>query len=186
MRPALLLGSALIGAFALAQAPRPKTPPPTDLVLVPASHLESILQNAPPAKDSGKPGDVSSSVINAGNSTVSFIRLSEPDLPHVHPVSEYYIMKAGSATLETGGTMIGPFTNGGVHHQAAAAGGQSPRPAATPEQIGPDHGGTALEGGHSQQVKAGDVLLIPAGLNHHWTKIDEPIVYLDIKFPKAE
>lgn len=184
MRKALLVVPALIGACVLAQAPRQKAPPPTDLVLVPASQLDTILQNAPVAKDTGKPGDVSSSVINAGNSTVSFIRLTQPDLPHVHPVSEYYVMKAGSATLETGGTMIGPFTNGGVHHQAAAGAGEPPQ--ATPQPTNPDHGGTAIEGGHSQEVKAGDVLLIPAGLNHHWTKIDEPIVYLDIKFPKAE
>ena len=181
MRPVLLLNFILVGALAVAQTPRPKTPPPTDLILVPASQMDTILQNAPPAKDPGKPGDVSSPVINAGNSSVSFIRLSEPDPPHVHPVSEYYVIKAGSATLETGGTMIGPFTNGGVHHQVA---GQIAKPQA--EQIGPDHGGTALESGHTQEVKAGDVLLIPAGLNHHWTRIGEPLVYLDIKFPKAE
>jgi len=42
------------------------------------------------------------------------------------------------------------------------------------------------QGGHQQQVGPGDVILIPAGVAHHWLKIDQPVVYLDTKFPKAE
>jgi hypothetical protein len=30
------------------------------------------------------------------------------------------------------------------------------------------------------------VILVPAGVAHRWVQIDEPVVYLDIKFPKAE
>ena len=88
-------------------------------------------------------------------------------------------MQAGSGTLETGGTMIGPFVNGGVHN--AANNGVKP----TEQPTGPDHGGTALTGGTSQVVKAGDVILVPAGVNHHWTRITQPVVYMDIKFPKV-
>jgi hypothetical protein len=80
--------------------------------------------------------------------------------------------------------MKGPFTNGGVHHQGAANGG-SPQAASSAEQVGPDHAGTAIDGGHVQKVQAGDVILIPAGVNHHWTEINQPLTYLDIKFPKA-
>jgi quercetin dioxygenase-like cupin family protein len=28
--------------------------------------------------------------------------------------------------------------------------------------------------------------MIPAGVPHHWTKVDSPIVYLDIKFPEVK
>jgi mannose-6-phosphate isomerase-like protein (cupin superfamily) len=52
---------------------------------------------------------------------------------------------------------------------------------------GPHNGsGSAVAGGKTQHLKAGDIILIPAGVPHHWTKVDEPIVYLDIKFPEAK
>lgn len=171
-----------LGATASAQGPgRPNTP--TDEVsIVSASQLQAMLANAPVSKETGKPGDVSTQLFGKVASC-SFIRLDEPDLPHVHPVSEIYVMQQGTATLETGGTLVGPFTNGGVHHQAGANGGA---PQTTAQPTNPDHAGTAIEGGRSREVKAGDVILIPAGVNHHWTTISQPLVYLDIKFPKAE
>jgi hypothetical protein len=164
---------------ALAQTPQhPNVPTDAD-TLITAEQLQSILQDAPVSKETGKPGEVSTQLFGSVASC-SFIRLLAPDLPHVHPVSEIYVMNEGAATLETGGTMIGPFINGGVHHQPAANGRQEA------QTIGPDHGGTAILGGRTQEVKAGDVILIPAGVNHHWTRIKQPLVYLDIKFPKAE
>jgi hypothetical protein len=141
------------GAFAQTQQ-RSNVPADTD-TQISAQQLQAILHRAPVSKDTGKPGEVSTQLF-PGGASCSFIRLTEPDLPHVHPVSEIYVVQAGSGTLETGGTMIGPFTNGGVHHQAAANGDQSPNAQRAAEAIGPDHGGTALQ-----------------------------VVYLDIKFPKV-
>ncbi len=46
--------------------------------------------------------------------------------------------------------------------------------------------GTLIENGNVWNVKAGDLVLIPAGTPYVWTKINQPVVYLDIKFPKAE
>ena len=52
---------------------------------------------------------------------------------------------------------------------------------------GPHNGsGSAVAGGKTQHLKAGDIILIPAGVPHHWTKVDDSIVYLDIKFPEAK
>jgi mannose-6-phosphate isomerase-like protein (cupin superfamily) len=184
MRQSILVTAVLLGSVASAQTQQRATVPTDADTVVTAEQLQKILQVAPVSKETGKPGDVSTQLFGSVASC-SFIRLDAPDAPHVHPVSEIYVMQEGSATLETGGTMIGPFMNGGVHHQAAANGGQSPAPQ-TVQTIGPDHGGTAIEGGRSKVVKAGDVILVPAGVNHHWTKVTQPIVYLDIKFPKAE
>ena len=184
MRLSLIATSVLLGATVSAQGPARPSVPPDAATVVTGDQLAEILRSAPASKESGKPGDVSSQLFGRVASC-SFIRLEEPDLPHVHPVSEIYVMQEGSATLETGGTLKGPFTNGGVHHQASATGDPSQPAAQSAEAIGPDHGGTAIEDGHTQPVKAGDVILIPAGVNHHWSKIDSPLVYLDIKFPKA-
>jgi hypothetical protein len=183
----LCAATAVLCPAAFAQTQQRSIVPTDAATVVTVEQLQTILQNAPVSKDTGKPGEVSTQLFG-GVASCSFIRLNAPDLPHVHPVSEIYVMKEGSATLETGGTMIGPFTSGGVHHQAAANGGQSqqsPNAQQAAQVIGADHGGTAITGGRTQDVKAGDVILIPAGVNHHWTKINQPLVYLDIKFPKA-
>jgi hypothetical protein len=50
---------------------------------------------------------------------------------------------------------------------------------------GADASGASIQDGHVRDVKTGDLVLIPAGTPHVWVKIDQPIVYLDIKFPKA-
>jgi quercetin dioxygenase-like cupin family protein len=56
-----------------------------------------------------------------------------------------------------------------------------------PMEGGPHNGaGTAVAGGRIQVVHAGDVIMIPAGVPHHWVKVDKPIVYLDIKFPEMK
>jgi len=182
MRQAILPVTIFLAATAFAQTSGGANTPTDQDTLVSAEQLQSMLASAPISKDTGKPADLSSQLFGRVASC-SFIRLGDPDLPHVHPVSEIYVMKEGAATLETGGTMVGPFTNGGVHHQGASSAGQPER---APQPIGPDHAGTAIQGGRSQEVKAGDVILIPAGVNHHWTKVSQPLVYLDIKFPKAE
>lgn len=181
----LFVVPALFGAMAFAQAlPGPKAPTTEDL-LITESQLETILKNVPVSKNTGKPGEVSSKLLDGGTFSVAFIRLNEPDKPHTHAQSsEVYVMREGSALLETGGTMIGPFTSGGVHHQGSA--NASHRPTATPKAVIGDQAGTAIEGGRTQTVNAGDVVFIPAGVPHTWTKVDQPMVYLDIKFPKAE
>ena len=175
---ALLITAMALSAAAIAQTPQRVNVPTDADSLVTAEQLQSILKNAAPTK-AGKPGEVSTQIF-PGGASCSFIRLNDPDPPHVHPVSEIYVVQSGSGTLETGGTMLGPFTSGGVHHLGDAKG------PATPEEAGPDHGGSSLKGGRSRTVKAGDVILVPAGVNHHWTKVDQPLVYLDIKFPRVE
>ncbi len=182
MGPTLLIVAVLLGGAAFAQAPA-STKAPTDKALVITdSQLDSILQNAPVSKETGKPGSVSTQLFNGGSYSASFIRLEEPDKPHIHDVTEVYILKEGSATLVTGGTMLGPFTSGGVHHQS---GKRSEGPPIDYSKM-PDRGGSAIEGGITQQVHAGSVVLIPAGVAHTWSAIEKPIVYWDIKFPKGQ
>ena len=83
-------------------------------------------------------------------------------------VSEVYHVISGSATLVTGPDIEGmerrPATNTNVRLLN-----------------GPGHNGKSIRNGVSHQLKAGDVIVIPAGTGHWFTKIDDHISYLMIR-----
>jgi mannose-6-phosphate isomerase-like protein (cupin superfamily) len=86
-----------------------------------------------------------------------------------YKVTEVYHVIDGSATLVTGGTMVNPKV----------------RPAdsvAVTQEDGPGESGTAIEGGVSRRIKAGDVVVIPAGTPHWFSAIDGSITYLVVRF----
>jgi len=84
-------------------------------------------------------------------------------------VSEVYHVISGSATL-----MLGPdITN------------RQRRPATqrtVVEYNGPGNNGTEIRGGVAYQLKPGDVVVIPAGTGHWFTRIDDHINYLMVRF----
>jgi mannose-6-phosphate isomerase-like protein (cupin superfamily) len=83
-------------------------------------------------------------------------------------VSEVYHVISGSATLVTGADIEGmerrPATNTNVRLLN-----------------GPGHNGKSIRNGVSHQLKAGDVIVIPAGTGHWFTQIDDHITYLMIR-----
>jgi len=83
-------------------------------------------------------------------------------------VSEVYHVIDGSATLVTGPDLIG----------------KKRRPADL-ETVrlfnGPGNNSTSIRGGVTHELKAGDVIVIPAGTGHWFTKIDDHITYLMIR-----
>jgi quercetin dioxygenase-like cupin family protein len=46
---------------------------------------------------------------------------------------------------------------------------------------GPGSNGSSIHNGATHQLKAGDVIVIPAGTGHWFTKIDDHITYLMIR-----
>jgi len=75
---------------------------------------------------------------------------------------------SGSATNVTGPQLVG----------------SEPRPAtnnAVQRLNGPGHNATAIRDGRTVELKAGDVLVIPAGTGHQFTRIDDQITYLMIR-----
>jgi mannose-6-phosphate isomerase-like protein (cupin superfamily) len=83
-------------------------------------------------------------------------------------VSEVYHVIEGSATLVTGPDLVG-----------------SKRRPATLETVrlfnGPGNNSESIRNGVTHELKAGDVIVIPAGTGHWFTKIDDHITYLMIR-----
>ena len=106
--------------------------------------------------------------------------------------AEVFVVKSGSGVLETGGTITGiTGTNSATHTDIFVDQPATPRPppnpaAAARQAAAGDLAGTGIDGGHRQKVGPGDVILIPAKVAHRWVEVDQPVVYLDIKFPPAQ
>jgi mannose-6-phosphate isomerase-like protein (cupin superfamily) len=83
-------------------------------------------------------------------------------------VSEVYHIIDGSATLVTGPDIVGAV-----------------RRPATNENVrllnGPGSNGTSIRNGATYHLKPGDVIVIPAGVGHWFTKIDDHIRYLMVR-----
>src|SRR5688500_17939788 len=83
-------------------------------------------------------------------------------------VSEVYHVISGAATLVLGPELVDakrrPATNVNVRLLN-----------------GPGHNAASIRNGVSHQLKAGDVVIIPAGTGHWFTKIDDHITYLMIR-----
>src|SRR6202795_3740166 len=83
-------------------------------------------------------------------------------------VSEVYYVIEGSATLLTGPDLVGP----------------KPRPSTLKtvrEQNGPGFGATSIKNPVTHELKAGDMIIIPAGTGHWFTKIDDRITYVMVR-----
>ena len=83
-------------------------------------------------------------------------------------VSEVYHIVGGSATL-----LLGPDI---LDRQRRPATSLTVR-----EFNGPGNNGSAIRNGVAHQLKAGDVVVIPAGTGHQFTKIDDHIDYLMVR-----
>ena len=83
-------------------------------------------------------------------------------------VSEVYHVIDGSATLVTGWDIVG------YKRRATTAQNVS-------QLNGPGGDGTSIRNGVTHQLKTGDVIVIPAGVGHQFTKIDDHIRYLMVR-----
>ena len=136
-------------------------------VEVPASAIEDRLRPR-------KPGELPNlRVVDAGghNVGVGVLYRAEGDKQTAalhYKVSEVYHVIKGSATFVTGGTL--------VNAKIRDAGSME-----VSKEDGPGASGTAIQGGVNHQLKAGDVIVIPAGTPHWFSKIDGSIAYLAIR-----
>ena len=124
---------------------------------------ESLVDQRVRAVDIGKS--------NVGIGLVYRTKLDAPTANSVaehDQVSEVYYIISGTATL-----VLGPdITN------------RERRPATertVVERNGPGNNGSDIKNGVAYQLKAGDVVIIPAGTGHWFTKIDDHINYMMVR-----
>ena len=138
---------------------------------VPASEIQAYVKRAISNQlidqqirqvDIGK-ANVGVGVVYRGKIDNPAATVAEHDL-----VSEVYHVIDGAGTLVLGPDLVG----------------KARRPAAeTTVRLlnGPGNNATAIRGGLTYQLKAGDAVIIPAGTGHQFTKIEDHITYLMIR-----
>jgi mannose-6-phosphate isomerase-like protein (cupin superfamily) len=159
--------AALDVATAQQAASAAKTLPAT---YVSAADIQANLNGAPSAATNPQPNI---RVVDAGGYNVAVGVIHRPQTPPgvaaVHyKVSEIYHVTDGAGTLVTGGTMVNA----------------KPRPAdaiSVKLEDGPGESGTAIQGGVTRRIKAGDVVVIPAGVPHWFSEIEGSITYIVVR-----
>jgi mannose-6-phosphate isomerase-like protein (cupin superfamily) len=140
------------------RAAAPKAP--TDhVMIVTAAQLDKILNPDPGTRPLGR-------IFDGGTFSVNQIHRKPGDAEGalVHKfTTEVYVVQAGGGTLTTGGKLADPVT-GPVDQQASKS----------------------IIGGETHEVKAGDVVFIPAGLPHYFTSYAPSITYLNIRFQDSK
>ena len=159
----LLLGV----SAAAAQEPTCKDCPAT---YIDKSELDAYLKRAMAEKII----DQQVRAVDAGKSNIAIgmvhrMKLTTPGEVAEHDfVSEVYHVISGSATLVTGPKLVGkerrPATNTNVRLLN-----------------GPGNNAKSIENGVTHQLKPGDVVVIPAGTGHWFTRIDDHITYLMVR-----
>jgi len=122
---------------------------------------ESITDQQIRAVDVGK-SNIAVGVVYRGKLTGTPV-VAEHDL-----VSEVYHVISGSATLVTGSDITDLQR-------------RPPDDRAVKMLNGPGNNGKSIRNPQTQVLKAGDVIIIPAGVGHWFTKIDNHIEYLMIR-----
>ena len=116
-------------------------------------------------KGKANPGGTAVSIIETDDFGVSVRRRTDDVVQYApsHPLSvEIYRILDGSGTLVTGGVL------------------DPPAPPPTPQA--PDNQrSSGVKGGTARDVKAGDVLVIPANSPHQFTKINGSITYMEFR-----
>ncbi|MGE0361556.1 MAG: hypothetical protein AB7R67_12610 [Vicinamibacterales bacterium] len=177
---AFVLGTAVVAVAAVAVVAQtrinPTDPQPTCAMCpgyyIPAEELRAYTQKAVAEKLTDQQvRDVEIGKAHIGIGMVHRGRLDKPapDSVAEHDlVSEVYYIIDGTATL-----MLGPdITN----RQRRPATLQTVR-----EFNGPGNNGSEIRNGVAHNLKAGDVVVIPAGTGHWFTKIDDHIDYVMVR-----
>lgn len=167
---------ALAGAFspALAQEPKP-TCNHCQATYIPKNELDAytkraiennIIDQQVRSVDIGK-AQVGIGMVTRGKLVLGDAKAGDAVAEH-EQISEVYHVIDGSATLLTGPDLVEPK--------------QRPSTLKTVrEQNGPGFNAKSIKNPVTHELKAGDVIVIPAGVGHWFTRIDDHITYLMVR-----
>jgi mannose-6-phosphate isomerase-like protein (cupin superfamily) len=160
MRTLLVTAAATtIAAVAFAQAP--PTPSPTDrskATVFSAADLQAALAKLPTDRPSSAARVFSLAPYNVNVER----RMPQPQGASLHEAqAELFYVIDGSATMVTGGKLVGEKRNG------------------TNLQ------GTAIENGTRHPLNKGDFLIVPSGVPHQFVDIKAPVQVMSIYLPNA-
>src|SRR5688500_4076500 len=169
----LIAGTSLLAGVLLAQ----QTDPQPTCKICPATYIDGSEVDAYVKKAMAEKltdqqiRDVEIGKAHIGVGVVHRPRLTAPPADSVAEhdlVSEVYHVISGSGTLVTGPDLVG----------------KQRRPA-TLETVrlfnGPGHNAASIRNPVSREISAGDVVVIPAGTGHFFSRIDDHITYLMIR-----
>ena len=165
------------GALMAQEKVNPTDPQPTCNMcpgtVIPLSELEAYTKKAMEERlIDQQVRDIEIGKAHVGIGMVYRGKLDKPSADSVaehDQVSEVYHVISGSATI-----VLGPDI---VNRQRRPATQRT-----VVEFNGPGNNGSDIRNGVAHQIKAGDVLVIPAGTGHWFTKIDDHINYLMIRY----
>ena len=143
---------------------------PSQATYVSLADIQATTSRAPQAGVNPQPNI---RVVDAGGYNVAVGAIHRPETPPgvaaVHfKVSEIYHVIDGGGTLVTGGKMVNSKT-------------RPPESESVRLEDGPGASGTSIDGGMTRQIRAGDVVVIPAGVPHWFSKIEGSITYLVVR-----
>jgi mannose-6-phosphate isomerase-like protein (cupin superfamily) len=150
---------------------------PSSSTTITKAEIEAVLKHTGPT---GAGGDRQIKVVDMGKYNVGVGVLHRNALKPVtgavtgiahSQVTEVYHIISGSGTLITGGTIV-------------ASKPLSPDSEVVKVAVGPSLNGT-FQGGERQKVSMGDVVIIPPGVLHGWTEIEDHVTYLSVR-PDAD
>ena len=155
-----ILGAAVILGVLMAQTSR--TAP---AIYITGDDIQATLKKAP----ADSVTDQAIRTVTAGSLNVGLgvvhrsAKAAQTSIMH-DELTEFYHVLSGSGTLVTGGSLVKPE--------------RYPAESATVKDLaGPSWRGATLENGVSRKIKAGDVVIIPAGSPHWFSQVDGAIDY---------
>jgi mannose-6-phosphate isomerase-like protein (cupin superfamily) len=173
----LVVAAGVVGVLVAQTKINPTDPQPTCNMCpgtyIPLSELEAYTAKAKAEKLTDQQvRDIELGKAHVGIGMVYRGKLDKPGANAVAEhdlVSEVYHIISGSATLMLGADIVN----------------RQRRPATQRTVVefnGPGNNGSDIRNGVSHNIKAGDVVVIPAGTGHWFQKIDDHVNYLMIRF----